>query len=153
MSRYEVEIQNDVPVDESLFDMLRDAAMATLSYLGAPPQTALTILLTSDDRIRDFNRDFAGQDSPTDVLSFPAGNWMPGVEGYLGDIAVSVTTAERQALDSGHTLASEMQILIVHAVLHLMGYDHADADEKAEMWLVQTAVLDLLEEYLASTAE
>ena len=94
--------------------------------------------------MRELNRHYRNEDMTTDVLSFPAGEPLPGdVEagGYLGDIAIAVPTAERQAAAKGHTAPAELQLLAVHGVLHLLGYDHLDAAEKAAMWREQAAVL------------
>jgi probable rRNA maturation factor len=83
---------------------------------GAP----FTLLLASDRRLRQLNRDFLGKDAPTDVLSFPE----PGPGGFLGEIAISVPRACEQAAALGHPVESEIAILMLHGVLHLMGHDH-----------------------------
>ncbi len=85
----------------------------------------VSVLLTGDSRIRDLNRSFRGKNKSTDVLSFPAGE---NGEGALGDLAISVPIAATQAEAHGHTLAQELQILILHGVLHLAGYDHETDD-------------------------
>jgi probable rRNA maturation factor len=74
--------------------------------------------------MRTLNRTWRGKDSPTDVLSFPSGE--PG--GFLGDLVIDVPYAGRQARSRGHTLAREVQILLAHGVLHLLGYDHETDD-------------------------
>ncbi len=94
----------------------------------------VTVLLTTDAAIRDLNRRFRGKNKATDVLSFPAEVLIPGssAEGIAGDIAISVTTALRQAAEQGHSLATEIKVLILHGVLHLAGFDHeADAGQMA----------------------
>lgn len=77
-------------------------------------------LLTSDRELRRLNREFLGQDYPTDVLSFPA----PASSDFLGEIAISVQRAAEQAQEHGHTTAQEIRILMLHGVLHLLGMDH-----------------------------
>jgi probable rRNA maturation factor len=80
------------------------------------------------------NHQFLGIDEPTDVLSFPdeAGDFVVGMaEPYLGDIAISLPTARRQAAALGHSLDAEVAHLLVHGILHLCGYDHVD-DPEAE---------------------
>ena len=67
---------------------------------------------------------------------------MPGADTYLGDIAISLPKATRQAEAGGHGVASEMQLLVVHGTLHLLGYDHSEADDKAEMWRIQGEILE-----------
>jgi probable rRNA maturation factor len=86
-----------------------------------------SILLTNNRRIHLLNRQFRRIDKATDVLSFPSRSSSdnPAVdEGYLGDIVISVETAQQQALACGHTLEAELQILMIHGLLHLLGYDH-----------------------------
>ncbi|MCC7153780.1 MAG: rRNA maturation RNase YbeY [Bryobacterales bacterium] len=75
-------------------------------------------LLTSDAHLRRLNRQFRGKDVSTDVLSFPLSG------GSLGDVAVSIQTAARQAAEFGHDLETEIEILMLHGVLHLLGHDH-----------------------------
>jgi probable rRNA maturation factor len=99
------------------------------------------VLFADADRLRALNRDYLGYDAPTDVLSFPSGEPLPGAGAYLGDIAISLPTAAEQAHAAGHPLADEVQLLTVHAVLHLLGYDHAEAAEKVAMWAAQAEIL------------
>lgn len=94
----------------------------------------LTVILSDDRHIQDLNRQYLNEDRPTDVLSFP----MDGGEDdvlptmLLGDIVISVDTARRQAEEMGHSLRTECRILLVHALLHLFGYDHDKSDEDWE---------------------
>jgi probable rRNA maturation factor len=83
----------------------------------------VSVLLTGDAQLRRLNRRFRSKDKPTDVLSFPAPEF-PGDSSLVGDLAISVETAARQAKELGHALAVELQILILHGLLHLAGYDH-----------------------------
>lgn len=127
--------------------VLETAVISTLTQQEIEPPAELSVLLTDDSQIQQLNRDYRGVDSPTDVLSFPAGDDMPPIPDlprYLGDIAVSVPFAERQAAASGHALLAELQLLLVHGVLHLLGHDHAEAEEKETMWAAQTAVMTQL---------
>jgi probable rRNA maturation factor len=82
----------------------------------------VSVLLTTDRRIRRLNRQYRGIDKATDVLSFPADSLVQKQE--KGDLAISVETARRQAAEQGHALTSELQLLILHGLLHLAGYDH-----------------------------
>lgn len=100
-------------------------AQAAVSLRGQ-----VAVLLTTDAALRDLNRRFRGKNKPTDVLSFPANplrNAMPA-ERVAGDIAVSVETARRQAVEQGHTLSVELKVLILHGLVHLAGYDHETDD-------------------------
>ena len=84
----------------------------------------VTILLTTDAAIRDLNRRFRGKNKATDVLSFPVDTTTPGPEKIAGDLAISVSTALRQAAGQGHSLSTEIKVLVLHGLLHLAGYDH-----------------------------
>ena len=93
-------------------------ATKALNAIGRPESSA-TIAFVSDKKIRELNRQFRGSDKETDVLSFPAGETFT-----LGDIAVSIDTAARQAKENGLSLDEEIAQLILHGLLHLSGYDH-----------------------------
>ncbi|MGD0939328.1 MAG: rRNA maturation RNase YbeY [Terracidiphilus sp.] len=86
----------------------------------------VTVMLTTDAAIRKLNRQFRGKNKATDVLSFPADGI--GAEEIAGDLAISVPTALKQAVEHGHPLATEIKVLILHGLLHLAGYDH-ESDE------------------------
>ena len=115
---------------------LRLPSARTLARFLSQAQTAVrlkgevSVLLTTDAAMRKLNRQFRGKDKPTDVLSFPAFA-VPGLKGdeaQAGDLAISVPTARRQAIERGHTLTTEIKVLILHGLLHLAGYDH-EVDE------------------------
>jgi len=92
----------------------------------------VTVLLTTDETIRDLNQRFRGKSKPTDVLSFPATALVQNREKGAGDIAISVDTARRQSAEQGHALTCELKILMLHGLLHLAGYDHeADSGRMA----------------------
>jgi len=139
---------------ESEFDfpteLLERAARAALTNQQQSPDADLSIVLTGDARLRELNRDYLGVDAPTDVLSFPAsesdGSETDPETGspYLGDILISIPRAREQAKSAGHALESEVQLLAVHGVLHLLGHDHAEAKEKKRMWKAQGEILDSL---------
>jgi len=98
---------------------------------AAPAERAdsLAVCLVSDRKMRELNRRYRGKDSATDVLAFPAGAAVHEEEArHLGDIVISVTTAERQAVEARHPLRRELQLLALHGYLHLLGYDHERDD-------------------------
>ncbi len=141
---YTVDVQSTQRYPADFIRAVASAANEAMTHQQVSEGAALTILLTDDDYIQELNRQFRGEDRPTDVLSFPAGEPMPGNESlleYLGDIAIAVPVAERQASEKGHPLVAELQLLAVHGVLHLVGYDHLGGDEKEKMWSVQRAIL------------
>ena len=105
-------------------DALRTTINSCLERLDCGP-CEVHVLVTGDGRIRDLNREFIGNDTPTDVLSFPDGDLLPVGRRLLGSIVVSLDTARRQAGDEGHSEIRELQELVLHATLHLLGYDHA----------------------------
>lgn len=124
--------------------LLERAARATLD-LAAAPDSDLTLVVTSDARLRALNRDFLGRDAATDVLAFPSDETDPETgRRYLGDVILSLPRAREQAAERGHALQAEVQLLVVHGVLHLLGHDHAEAQEKARMWAAQAQVLERL---------
>ena len=126
-------------------DLLKRAVNAALVHQSASLDSDLTIVLTDDARLHELNRDYLGVDAPTDVLSFPASETDPETGArYVGDILISVPRAQAQADTGGYPLESEVQLLVVHGVLHLLGHDHAQAKEKARMWKAQAEILERL---------
>lgn len=97
---------------------LRVFAKALVTDIAAGRQ--FDCLITNDTELHRLNREFLGHDCPTDVLSFPSG--MAG--GFAGEIAISVDRAFEQAREFGHSVEDEIKILMLHGVLHLLGFDH-----------------------------
>lgn len=121
---------------------LEEAAKTALRQQAAPAETDLTIVITDDEQLRELNRQYRHIDAPTDVLSFPADFIDPDNElPYLGDILISYERANTQASAAGHSAEAELQLLVVHGVLHLLGHDHADPEEKTQMWSDQSEIL------------
>jgi len=126
-------------------DLLERATRAALKHQAVSSASELTIVLTDDARLKELNRDYLGIDAPTDVLSFPASETDPQTGArYIGDILISIPRAQGQATAAGHPLESEVQLLVVHGVLHLLGHDHANPEEKARMWKAQAEILERL---------
>jgi probable rRNA maturation factor len=124
--------------------ILERAANAALVQ-QASPDADLTLVLTGDSQVQALDREFLNRDAPTDVLSFPSSQLDPETgRPYLGDIIISVPQAEAQAAAGGHSLESELSLLVVHGVLHLLGHDHAGIKDKARMWAAQSEVLGRL---------
>ncbi len=138
-----VEIEPDLKAGPAP-DLLERAAAATLRGRSTP-EIDLTLVVAGDDRLQELNRDFLDIDAPTDVLSFPADETDPETgRPYLGDVVISLPRAGEQARAGGHPLEQELQLLVVHGVLHLLGYDHSDPPEKERMWAAQAEVLKSL---------
>jgi probable rRNA maturation factor len=122
-------------------ELVERAALVTLGHQFA--QGDLSIVLTDDAQLQQLNREYLGIDAPTDVLSFPSTETDPeSGAAYLGDILISVPRAREQAGAAGHPVEAEVQLLVVHAVLHLLGHDHAEAEDKSRMWAAQAAILE-----------
>ena len=125
--------------------LIRAAARAALDHEAAPPPGELTIVLTDDAALRRLNRDHLGHDDPTDVLSFPSDEIDPETSTrYFGDIAISLPRARAQAEAGSHPASAEVQLLVVHGVLHLLGHDHTGPKAKARMWAAQAEILQQL---------
>ncbi len=119
------------------------AVQETLRFGSASPEAGLTILISEDEQLRQLNRQFLGNDEPTDVLSFPAGHVDPDTKTtYLGDVIISYPRAVEQAAAAGHAVEDELRLLAVHGALHLLGYDHAEPEDEAKMWKAQEEILE-----------
>ena len=133
------------------------AASAALAYLGLNPAVyEISVLLAGDDRIRALNAEFRGKDAPTNVLSWPAVDLRPDLAGArpeppqpgtldapeaLGDIALARETCAAEARDQGKTPDDHLAHLVVHSVLHLLGYDHETEADAVLMEGTETAIL------------
>ena len=138
---------SELYVDLVPAEKLEQAAMAALEQQGADLEQDLTIAIEDDERLHALNKEFLDIDAPTDVLSFPAGDGEIDPETgvpYLGDIIISYPRALEQSTAAGHAVMHEIQLLVVHGVLHLLGHDHAEPEEKAEMWAAQHEALLVL---------
>jgi len=122
------------------------SARATFEYLELAKNKEASIMFCDDNTMKTLNKDHRSVADATDVLSFPnqSSNPESGV-GYLGDIAISVERAKDQAEKAGHSMEAEIQLLVVHGLLHLIGYDHNDEAEKTIMWDAQNKILDRLD--------
>ncbi|MDO9122153.1 MAG: rRNA maturation RNase YbeY [Anaerolineaceae bacterium] len=123
--------------------LLEEITQKIFSYLEIEPQSDLSILIDTDAVLKKLNKLYRGINQPTDVLSFESDEINPET-GFstLGDIAISYPTAQKQALEANHPVENEVILLLIHAILHLSGYDHSTKEEKEEMWSKQQAVLD-----------
>ena len=127
--------------------LIKKAAAAALQLEGVDMPCEINVMLTDDEGIRTVNREFRGVDRPTDVLSFPMNELLPGefdpagcerdpADGriLLGDMALSLERTRAQGEEYGHGAEREICYLTVHSVLHLLGYDHMDeGEEKRQM--------------------
>lgn len=138
----------DVVIDDERWpEALGDAGALAQSCFAAAsaiePKIAgnAALLLSDDAALHDLNRRFRGKDRPTNVLSFPAG---AGNDGFLGDIAVAFETCRREAEELGIAFRDHAAHLIVHGLLHLVGWDHEADDEADRMERLETRILATL---------
>ncbi len=119
---------------------LNELVLHVLEYMKCPKHTDVTITFVSKARIHELNREYRGIDRPTDVLSFECDNIpfedediFAGEEYELGDVIIAADVAIEQAQEYGTTLEEEITLLIVHGLLHLLGYDHVEDEDAEEM--------------------
>jgi probable rRNA maturation factor len=119
-----------------------------LDRMRVHPLAELCLKLVDESTIAELNEKWMEKTGPTDVLAFPMDELRPGLvneepeEGVLGDLVLCVAVAERQAAEAGHRTQDEVELLTVHGILHLLGYDHAEPDEHKEMFDLQARLLE-----------
>ena len=122
----------------------------TAEVYGLSDHDEVSVVLCDDEYIHGLNRDYRGKDSPTDVLSFALneGESAPIVDGpqenLLGDIIISLDRAVFQAEEYGHSLEREVAFLTLHGMLHLLGYDHEEEEDRREMRVEEEHILQFL---------
>lgn len=147
----DIVIESDLWQDADLDAWAQAATQATLAHLGLDPTAHEVVLLACDDaRIAALNGDFRDKSNATNVLSWPSaeraaeapgGHPLPPDQAELGDIALAYETCAREAAEGGLTMADHCTHLIVHAVLHLLGYDHEDDQDATVMENTETQIL------------
>lgn len=135
-------------------ERLVSAANLAAALAGLTEPAEMTLVITDDAEVQELNRNYRDVDATTDVLAFAFEEEVDEGQDafvlptqsrrYLGDVIISLPQARRQAEAGGHALASELCLLTVHGTLHLLGYDHAEAEEKARMWALQREALEKL---------
>lgn len=137
------ENESDFPCSESHFTSLAAYALKTMRL---DERVELSILAVDEDEMERLHIEWMDEEGPTDVLSFPIDELRPGqhfIEGKstLGDVVLCPEVAKRQAEGAGHSTEKELEILLVHGILHLMGYDHVEKDEEKEMFALQNKIV------------
>ena len=118
-----------------------------LDRMRVHPLAELCIKVVDEPTIAELNEHWMEKTGPTDVLAFPMDELRPGMvneeleEGVLGDLVLCPAVAERQATEAGHPTKDEIDLLTVHGILHLLGYDHAEPEEHKEMFGLQDRLL------------
>ncbi len=139
-SGYEIDVN-------ALLDLVRHV----LDEMRIHPQAELSLLLVDSAAMERLHVQWMDEPGPTDVLAFPMDELRPGrrddtesaedLPGLLGDVVLCPEVAERQAKEAGHSTADELHLLCTHGILHLLGYDHVDAESEREMFAEQRRLL------------
>ena len=141
-----IEVLNESGDDLDVSDLSR-LSRFVMDQMRVHPMAELCIKLVDEATIAELNEKWMGKTGPTDVLAFPMDELRPGLvneepeEGVLGDLVLCTAVAEQQAKDAGHPTKDEVQLLTVHGILHLLGYDHAEPEEHQEMFDLQARLL------------
>ncbi len=147
--------QDKIQIASELEDIIKKVVNKALEYENITENCEVNILLTDNDEIREINKEQRDIDSATDVLSFPYLMTEDGellcseedyFEGYLGlgDIVISLERAKEQSEEFGHSFEREVGFLTCHSVLHLLGFDHMEEEERRVMRQKEEAVLELI---------
>ncbi|MFN8158471.1 MAG: rRNA maturation RNase YbeY [Candidatus Nanopelagicales bacterium] len=141
-----IEVVNESDVDVDV-DVLGRQAAFVLERLRIHPQAELSVVLVGEEPMTDLHVRWMNEPGPTDVLSFPMDELRSPRDdeepepGVLGDVVLCPQVAQRQADAAGHALDDELALLLTHGILHLIGYDHAEPEEHAEMFGLQARLL------------
>jgi probable rRNA maturation factor len=141
-----IEVVNESDVDVDVETLGRQARFV-IERLRIHPQAELSVVLVGEEAMTDLHVRWMNEPGPTDVLSFPMDELRrPGDDdepepGMLGDVVICPQVAQRQAQAAGHARDDEMALLLTHGILHLIGYDHAEPEEHAEMFGLQARLL------------
>ena len=141
-----IEVLNESGDELPVKDLSR-LSRFVMDRMRVHPQAELCIKLVDEATIAELNEQWMEKEGPTDVLAFPMDELRPGLvteepeEGVLGDLVLCPVVAARQAQEAGHGTADEIDLLTVHGILHLLGYDHAEPEEHREMFALQARLL------------
>jgi len=142
-----IEVLNESGDDVDVSELSR-LSRFVMDEMRVHPLAELCIKVVDEATIAELNEHWMEKSGPTDVLAFPMDELRPGLvneepeEGVLGDLVLCPAVAERQAKDAGHPTRDEIDLLAVHGILHLLGYDHAEPEEHQEMFGLQAQLLD-----------
>lgn len=141
MSVFIADEQDEAPVAA---DELRRLAAHVLADQRVPEAMEVSVLCVDREAMAELNRRHMGRDAPTDVLAFPIdlpGEVLEGEPALLGDVVICPEVAAAQAHEHGHSPDEEMELLLVHGILHLLGHDHADPDDRTVMFALTDRIL------------
>jgi probable rRNA maturation factor len=141
-----IEVLNESGTEVDAHELSR-LSRFVMDRMRVHPLAELCIKVVDEATIAELNEQWMEKEGPTDVLAFPMDELRPGLvteepeEGVLGDLVLCPAVAARQAKDAGHSTKDEVELLTVHGILHLLGYDHAEPEDHAEMFGLQGRLL------------
>jgi probable rRNA maturation factor len=144
--------ETDAEIDAS---RIVECGEYVLRSLHVSQEADLAVLFVDEAAMTELHVTWMDEPGPTDVLSFPMDELRPGTDaeptppGLLGDVVVCPSVAARQASEAGHPVENEIFLLVIHGILHLLGYDHAEPEDEAEMFSLQQGILA---DFLAETS-
>ena len=133
MEVYYDDRQDDIEITEEIKNLIEKSIAAVLKVENLDVNVEVSVSFVGDDEIRDLNRDYRGVDKSTDVLSFPMDDEFIIGSRILGDVIINTRRVMEQAVELGHSNERELSYLTVHSILHLLGYDHMEDEDKKEM--------------------
>ncbi len=133
MEIYYDDRQDDIKITEEIKNLIEKSIAAVLKVENLDQNVEVSVSFVGDDEIRDLNRDYRGVDKSTDVLSFPMDDEFIIESRILGDVIINTRRVMEQAEELGHSNERELSYLTVHSILHLLGYDHMEDEDKKEM--------------------
>ena len=133
MEVYYDDRQDDIEITEEIKNLIEKSIAAVLKVENLDENVEVSVSFVGDEEIRDLNRDYRGVDKSTDVLSFPMDDEFIIVSRILGDVIINTRRVMEQAKELGHSNERELSYLTVHSILHLLGYDHMEDEDKREM--------------------
>lgn len=133
MEVYYDDRQDNITITEAMKDLIEKSIKAVLKVEELDDDVEVSVSFVGDEEIRDLNRDYRGVDKSTDVLSFPIDDEFIIDNRILGDVIINTRRVMEQAEELGHSHERELSYLTVHSVLHLLGYDHMEDEDKIEM--------------------
>ena len=133
MEIYYDDRQDDIEITEEIKNLIEKSISAVLKVENLDENVEVSVSFVGDDEIRDLNIEYRGVDKSTDVLSFPMDDEFIIDNRILGDVIINTRRVMEQAEELGHSNERELSYLTVHSILHLLGYDHMEDEDKKEM--------------------
>ena len=133
MEVYYDDRQDDIKITEEIKTLVEKSIASVLKIEENDEEVEVSVSFVSDEEIKDLNRDYRGVDRSTDVLSFPMDDEFIIDKRILGDVIINTRRVMEQAEELGHSYERELSYLTVHSILHLLGYDHIDDEDKKKM--------------------